>query len=449
MMEHKISIIGMGYVGLCTAVFFSIKGYKTITTELDPKKVELINRGIPPFYEPDLKEYLQKVVKNGFLKCIINNRDAILDTDITFITVGTPRNPDGSINLQYIEDVAHEIGEALRDKETYHLVVVRSTIIPGTTENMIIPIIEKYSRKVCGKDFGLCMNPEFLREGSALDDVFHPDRIVIGEYDLESGDMLDGLYRELYSDDVPPFFRTNIPTSEIIKYANNAFLATKISFINELANICERISKADITIVAKALGFDSRIAPSFLNAGLGYGGSCLPKDVEALIAFSKNSGYDPTLLQAVEKVNNTQPYRAVELARNLLGELVNKRIAVLGLAFKPNTDDIREAVSTKLINRLLSEGAKIVAYDPAAIKNARGIFGDWIDYAPSMIDCIQNAECCIISTEWDEFKKMKPEDFLKHMKNPIIIDGRRIYDPNSFSKKMKFAAIGLGPNPIR
>lgn len=444
MVSYSISIIGTGYVGLCTAVGFANKGYKVIASTNNPKKVDQINSGVPPFFEPGLEELTKKAVKNGYLKCTLGREGAVINTDISFIAVGTPSQTDGSINLQQIEGAAREIGGALNKKEAYHLVVVKSTVVPSTTQNIVKPVIEQYSNKQCGVDFGLCMNPEFLREGSAVQDTFHPDRIVIGEFDKKSGDILESLYREFYSEDNPPVIRTNLPTAELIKYANNSLLAAKISFINEVANICQRIPGTDVKTVAKGIGLDNRISPLFLNAGLGYGGSCFPKDIKALVAFSKSLGYDPSLLKAIEQVNKTQPQQAVKLAKKHLGDLKGKRIAILGLAFKPNTDDMREARSIPLINQLIKEDANVVAYDPVAVLNAKSIFGDKIKYASSAIECLKNAYCCIIVTEWEEFKKLKPEDFTQNMKQPILIDGRRIYDPKPFKEKLKFEAIGLG-----
>lgn len=444
MKPYSISIVGTGYVGLCTAVGFAIKGYKVITCTHDPEKAASINKGTPPIYEPNLEESLQEAVKNDYLTCMLDHEEAVQSTSITFIAAGTPSKADGSVDLQYIESSSREIGEALKKKETYHLVVVKSTVPPGTAENLVKPTIENHSGKHCGIDFGLCMNPEFLREGAALHDTLHPDRIVVGEYDKKSGDTLETLYRDFY-DEVPPLIRTNLATAELIKYANNAFLAAKISFINQIANICGKVPEADVTVVAKAIGLDKRIGPLFLNAGLGYGGSCLPKDVKALIAFSRSLGYNPVLFNSVEDVNNVQPYEAVKLARRLLGNLQGKRIAILGLSFKPDTDDMREAVSIKIIDKLLQEGASVVAHDPAATNNAKKIFRDRIEYAPSATKCISGADCSIIVTEWQQFKKLTPEDFIENMKKPILIDGRRIYDPKHFSQKLKFAAIGLGP----
>ena len=444
MTQQRISIVGTGYVGLCTAVGFASKGSKVITSTHNPEKVASIKKGIPPFYEPGLQELLQKTVTEGYLKCVLSREEAILNTDITFIAVGTPSQLDGSIDLRYIKSSAREIGEALKKKKTYHLVVVKSTVVPGTTQNIVKPAIEKHSNKQCGANFGLCVNPEVLREGSAVHDTLHPDRIIIGEHDKKSGDILETLYQDFYDEEMPPLIRTNPPTAELIKYANNAFLATKISFINQIASICEKIPGADVTVAAEAIGLDKRIGPLFLNAGWGYGGSCLPKDVKALIAFSKGLGYNPSLFDAVENVNKAQPYKAIELAKSLMGDLRGKRIAILGLAFKPNTDDMREAVSIKIINKLLEEGASIDAYDPAAIPNAKKIFGDQIGYASSAIKCLKGADCCILTTEWNEFKKLKPEDFIQNMRQPTLIDGRRIHNPKQFSQKLKFAAIGLG-----
>jgi len=442
--SHNISVVGTGYVGLCTAVGFASKGYKAITSTHDSEKASLINKGISPFFEPHLRELLQKVVKEGYLKCVLNREEAILNTDITFIAVATPKQPDGSINLQFIKEAACEIGDALKKKNGYHLAVVKSTVIPGTSETIVKPAIEKHSNKRCGNAFGLCMNPEFLREGSALEDTFYPDRIVVGEYDHKSGDILGALYKDFYKEDLPPIIRTTLSTAELIKYANNAFLATKISFINTIANLCKKIPGADVTTVAKAIGLDERIGPFFLNAGLGYGGSCFPKDVKALIAYSKGVGYDLKILNAVEEVNATQPLVAVELAEEMLGSLKDRRIAILGLAFKPNTDDMREAVSIKIIDKLLQERASVVAYDPIATRNAKEIFDNRITYASSEIECIKDADCCIVVTEWNEFKKLEPDDFIQSMRQPCLIDGRRIYDPKKFNSKLKFMAVGMG-----
>ena len=441
---HRISFIGMGYVGLCTAVCFASRGYQTILSTKDKAKADSVNMGISPFYEPDLDQMLRKAVNEEYLKAVLGREEAILRSNITFITVGTPSKPDGNIDLQFVHSAAVEIGGALKKKDSHHVVVVKSTVIPSTTEHVVKPLLERHSGKRCGKDFSLCVNPEFLREGSAIHDTLNPDRIIIGEHDKKSGDAIEDLYREFYGDKMPPTIRTNLPTAELIKYANNAFLATKISFINQIANICEKIPKIDVKTVARGIGLDKRIGQMFLNASLGYGGSCLPKDVKALIALSRSLGHDPVLIKAAEDVNRAQPYKAVELAKKALSDLKGKRIAILGLAFKPNTDDIRESISIKIIDRLLEDRASVIAYDPAAMTNSKKIFGTRISYASSAIECIKGADCCIIATEWDEFKQLKPDDFVQHMKTPVVVDGRRIYNPEEYSRNLKFTAIGLG-----
>ena len=438
-------MIGVGYVGLCTAVGFASKGYSVTASDSATEKVAKVLDGIPPFHEPGLQEMLKKSIRNGLLQCLVNGtEEAVLKTDITFVAVGTPSKPDGSIDLQFVEAAAHDIGKAIKQKNEYHLIAVKSTVIPGTTQNIIKPILENESGKKCGQDFGLCMNPEFLRQGSALADTSNPDRIVMGGNDKKSTATIENLYKNFYAPKVPPIIRTSLTTAELIKYASNAMLATKISSINTIANICEKIPGADVKAVAEAMGLDKRIGPLFLDAGLGYGGSCFPKDIKALIACSKAFGYTPELLESVEAINKTQPLKAVQFCRELLGNLEGKHIAILGLAFKPDTDDMREARVVPIVNQLLKEGASVTAYDPIAMPVAKTIFQSKIQYAPSAINCLKNTDCCIIVTEWAEFKKLTPEDFTKNMKQPNLIDGRRIYNPETFRKKMKFAAIGLG-----
>ena len=443
--KRKISVIGVGYVGLCTAVGFASQGYSVISSDVDVEKVAKIKEGIPPFHEPSLPEMLKKTIDNGKLTCLTSQtQKAVLETDITYIAVGTPSKSDGSIDLQFIETVSNDIGKALGQKGTYHVVVVKSTVVPGTAQNIVKPNLEKQSKKRCGEDFGLCMNPEFLRQGSAFQDTFNADRVVVGSFDKKAGDILEAMYREFYYPKTPPIIRTSLSTAELIKYANNAMLATKISFINTIANMCEKIPGADVKIVALSMGLDKRIGPLFLDAGLGYGGSCFPKDVKALIACSKAFGYTPELLESVENLNHTQPLKAVEFCKQQLGKLAGKNIAILGLAFKPDTDDMREARVIPIVNQLLLEGANIMAYDPVAINMAKLIFQNKIQYALSAISCLKNADAAILVTEWEEFKKLTPDDFLKSMKQPILIDGRRIYNPEIYSKKLNFTAIGLG-----
>ncbi len=441
---YKTSIIGAGYVGLCTAVCLANKGYKTTISDLKKDRIKLIQSGHPPFYEPHLSELLMKAVRSGDLLATSDREKAVLNSDITFITVGTPSKPDGTADLQYIRGSAEEIGRALREKDGYHLVVVKSTVPPGTTEYVVKPILEGASGKKVGENYGLCMNPEFMREGSAIHDILEPDRVIIGEYDERSGKTLETFYHGFYSGR-PHILRMGLASAEMVKYATNAFLATKVSFINSIASICEGVPNLNVTQVAKAVGMDHRISPLFLEAGCGFGGSCFPKDLRALIAFSKRLGYNPSLLEAVLEVNERQAMRIVELARRGLGDLKGKRVAILGLSFKPNTDDVREAPSIRIINLLLRGGASICAYDPMAIEKAKSIFNGRVDFARSSIECLRGADCCMVLTEWDEFKNLRPSTFMKYMKTPLVVDGRRIYDPSEFSEKLRYFAIGVGP----
>jgi UDPglucose 6-dehydrogenase len=442
----KISVIGVGYVGLCTAVGFASKGFSVTASDAIAEKAEKISHGIAPFHEPGLDELLNKSIQEGTLKALPNQtKQAIFDSDLTFIAVGTPSLQDGSIDLKYIEAASREIGEALKQKNAYHVVIVKSTVVPGTTQGIVKSTLEAVSGKRVGVDFGLCMNPEFLRQGNVFEDLFHPDRIVIGSQDQKAGNQVAALYEAFYGKDLPTIIRTSLATAELIKYASNSFLATKISFINTMANLCEKIPGADVKVVAAAMGMDKRIGGLFLNAGLGYGGSCFPKDIKALIAAAKTLGYPLELLEEVENVNHTQPLKAVTLCKELLGEpLEGKTVALLGLAFKADTDDMREARVIPIVEQLLKEGAVVKAYDPVAMDVAQGIFGDKITYAKSTMDCLWGADCAVLVTEWEEFKKLTPEDFISYMKTPILVDGRRIYNAKLFGEKMRFRAIGLG-----
>jgi len=442
-MVREISFFGLGYVGLTTAACLASRGFKVICYDVDEAKVDAVNSGRAPFFEPKLDELLRRAVREGNLRVVKNPESTILNSEVTFITVGTPSRDDGSIDLTYVENASRMIGEALRLKNGWHLVVVKSTVLPTTTENVVRRIIEEASGKRCSEEFGLCVNPEFLREGSAVEDTFKPDRIIIGEVDKRSGDYLEEIYREFYGDELPPIIRTNPVNAEMIKYANNAFLAMKVSFINMIANLCQKIPGADVEIVARGIGLDKRIGSLFLRAGAGWGGSCFRKDLEALLDYAIKNGVELPLIEATLKVNRSQPYRVVELARELIGGLNGRRISVLGLAFKPGTDDVRDAVSIKIVRKLLEDGAKVVVYDPKAMDNAKRIFGEDVEYASNVEECLKDSECAIIVTEWDEFRKLRPEDFIKLMKTPAVVDGRRIYDPEAYSRKLRFKAIGL------
>jgi UDPglucose 6-dehydrogenase len=444
MQTQKISVFGLGPVGLVTAVCFAKRGYEVVGVDPDSRRVELIQNAQAPFFEPSLDAYLTETIKNGKLKATSDSA-ANANSDFAYITVGTPSLADGNIDLTYIRSAAVAIGRSLRSKKEYQLVLVKSTVIPGTARDVVKPIIEEESGKLLGRSFGLCSNPEFLREGNAIYDSDFPDRIVIGgqQDDLN---RLEAFYREFYGDKTPPIIRTSFENAELTKYANNSFLALKVSFINMIANLCQKTTGADVEDVAKGIGLDKRIGALFLRSGLGWGGSCFPKDLKAMAAYGKKINVKTTLVDAAIDVNDNQPLKAIELARRLLGgNLRDKKIAVLGLAFKPDTDDIRGAVSIPMIKEILAAKAEVVAYDPAAMPNTKKILQNEIKYATNPVNCIDQADCCIIVTEWEEFKKILPAVFVEKMRRPIVVDGRRIYDPSAFRYAgVTFSAIGLG-----
>jgi UDPglucose 6-dehydrogenase len=441
----QISIFGLGPVGLVTAVCFARKGNQVIGIDPDGERLEKIRKKETPFFEPKLNQYLEETVADGTLS-VTNNASLNTNSDLAYIVVGTPSRKDGSMDFTYVRNAATAIGQSIRDSTHYQLVVVKSTVIPGTARTLVKPILQEESGKIAGKDFGLCSNPEFLREGNAVHDAESPDRIVIGSEDAEAITRLENFYKDFHGEPTPPVVRTTHENAELTKYANNAFLAMKVSFINTIANLAERTPSADVKAIARGIGLDKRIGSEFLNAGLGWGGSCFPKDLDALIRYSKATDYDPELIEAVVATNEKQKQKAVHLAKQALGSLKGKRIAILGLAFKPETDDMREAVSIPLIRSLLAEGANIVAYDPVAMQNARTIFRDTVSYAKDPAGCLDQADCCIIVTEWREFRTITPSTFLERMRRPVVIDGRRIYDAGQFSGAgIRFLAVGLGP----
>jgi len=441
-MKFSIGFIGLGYVGLTSAICFASKGYEVYGYDVDKEKINLINNGILPIYEKDLDIYFEKVKNKNFI-VTSDILDTIKNSNIIFITVGTPSNPDGSLNTKYIEDASKSIAISLKKIKEYKLIVVKSTVLPTTTENIVLKILEKESGLKCFEEFGLCVNPEFLREGEAVYDTFNPDRIIIGEEKKEDGDILINFYKDFYKENLPPILRTNFVNAELIKYVNNSFLAMKISFINMIANLCQKIKGADVEVVAKGIGLDKRIGSLFLKAGLGWGGSCFPKDLLAFNYFGKKLNVDFSLIEDTISINEKQPLKAIEICKEVLKDLKGKTISLLGLSFKPNTDDIRNAVSLKIINELIKEEAFIKVYDPKAMDNIKKIYQDRLYYSKNIYDCIYNSDCVIIITEWDEFKKLTYKDFIKYMRFPFIIDGRRLYNPKDFSDKLIYKAIGL------
>ena len=414
----RVGVIGLGYVGLVTAVTFAELGFKVLGNDIDTNKIELLKQKKSPIYEPGLDELLEKVIDSGNFEPTEDFSRTVRESDILFICVGTPTNPDGSPNLVYIEEVARGIAENLNG---YKLIVEKSTVPVGTAR-----WIERTIKLYAGKDadFDVASNPEFLREGNALHDTFNPDRIVIGAESERAKELLLKLYEKINA----PKLVVDINTAEIIKHASNAFLAMKISFINMVADLCERTG-ADVKLVADGMGYDKRIGRAFLNAGIGYGGSCFPKDVKAFHYIGTKNGADFSLLEKVEQINNSRIDRFMEHVKEALWYLKNKKVAIWGLSFKPNTDDIREAPSIKVVKRLLEEGADIYAYDPKAMENFRKLFPD-INYVNDKYDAVKDAHALLLITEWDEFKpdNVDFEKIKSLMRTPIIVDGRNIYD---------------------
>jgi UDPglucose 6-dehydrogenase len=447
MYKYSVSILGTGFIGLCSAACFANKDIKVLASTHNKKKATMINDGKAPFFEAGLQEMMIEIKKDNpeLLQCLTDPVEAVLGTDISMITQGTPMREDKSINLSFIESTANEIGEALKDDDKYHLVVVRSTVVPGTTRNLVGKIITEVSGKEPGKDFGLCMQPEFLAEGRSIEDTLHPDRIVIGEFDKKSGAMLQEFYEYFYGEHLKncSILRMNLESAELVKYGNNCLLSTKISYANEFANFAELVPNVDIVQVMKGVGLDYRLNHRFLGAGVGFGGSCFHKDVNAIKAWSKSKGYQSRLLEAVLGINDNQAIHIVEIAENLAGKLADKKVTLLGLSFKPGTDDMREAASIRVVNELRKRGVtNIVGYDPKALQTAEEELGNKIKYANSVEEALNDSDCALLITEWEEFKNLTPEVFKKHMKTPNLVDGRRIYDYEEFNKSLPFRAIG-------
>jgi UDPglucose 6-dehydrogenase len=441
----SVSIVGLGYVGLSTGVCLASRGIQVHGIDVDQAKLESILEGVVPFEEEGLEALLKSAVKEGLFLPGSDFHKAIQNSDITFLTVGTPSKADGSIDLGYLRSACKGVGQELRGKPEYHHVVVKSTAVPGTTQTVVRQELESSSRKKCGKDFGLASNPEFLREGSAVKDTMHPDAIVIGAVDKRTEGALLSLYKGFYRK-MPRVVSTSPANAELIKYAVNTFRATQLSFLNTFANLCSGIEGASVDEVAQGFTAITKADPRYLKAGLGYGGSCLPKDLRALVAYSRQAGVNPALLEAALSVNEVQPTVAIKMAQELVGTLNKKKVAVLGLAFKPNTDDVRESVAIRLVEGLLGEGAKVTVYDPKAMGNAKRVLEHRVVYAKGVLECIKDADCCIVATGWPEFAKVGPQEFKRLMRNPVVVDGRRILDEGAFrAEGVRFVTLGSGP----
>lgn len=430
----NICVVGTGYVGLVTGACFAEFGLNVTCVDNDTQKIELLQRGFPPFFEPGLEELIRKNLKEGGLAFTTEIDQAVSKALVIFIAVGTPAKKDGSVDMTYIDEVARSIGKNLNG---YKVIATKSTVPVGSGER-IRKLINQHSK---GKvNFDVVSNPEFLREGSAIEDFMRPNRVIIGASSDQAIAILKDLYSPLYLIETP-FVITNVETAEMIKYASNAFLATKISFINEIANICEKVG-ADVNIVAKGMGLDQRIGAKFLHAGPGYGGSCFPKDTAGIAKIAEKHGYRFEIIRSVMKVNEKQKERMVEKIKEAMGSLKGKNIAVLGLSFKPNTDDIREAPSLKIIPALQREGAKIRAYDPKAMEGAKKLFKE-IEYGKDAYDVAKESDALLIITEWNQFRNLDLNRLKKLMKTPVFIDLRNIYDaPKVREMGFKYFAVG-------
>jgi len=434
----RICIVGAGYVGLATGVMFGKLDHEVVIADIDESRVRIVNSGKSTFYEPSLERELARLVKSGSILATTDVKGAVSKSRFIFICVQTPSMPSGRIDIGPVKSAARTVALALRGSKDYSIVVVKSTVVPGTTDTVVRKIVETTSKRSAGKDFGLCMNPEFLQEGTALKDSMTPSRIVVGSIDERSGSSLMRLYSPIKSEKI----RTDLRTAEMIKYASNAFLATKISYANDIANMCVRLG-IDSDHVLSAVGKDPRIGPLFLKPGLGFGGSCLPKDVKALKDRVRQEGYRSRILDALLAVNDLQPGEAVWMLEREIGSLEGKRIAVLGLAFKGGVDDIRETRATPLIQALLSKRARVIAYDPMAMGQFIQVMPT-IDYASSAAECLRGADACIIQADWDAFKKLSRKEF-SEMRNAVVVDGRRCLNAAKVKKAgAKYIGIGYG-----
>lgn len=445
----KISIVGTGYVGLVSGVCLAEKGHDVTCVDVDASKVDRINAAIPPIHEKGLDEMLARVCGKNF-RATTDLRAAVMDSALSMIAVGTPFDGE-EIDLRFIRAAACQIGDILRDKPAYHVVIVKSTVVPGTTTDVVLPILEEASGRKAGADFGVGMNPEFLREGEAVQDFLFPDRIVIGGIDERTLDRMEELYQPFSGVDV---LRTNPRTAEMIKYTANSLLAAMISFSNEIGNLCATIPGVDVNEVMRGVHLDKRLSPilpdgtritpsftTYLEAGCGFGGSCFPKDVKALIAHGRKLGAGMELLDSVIRVNRAQPTRMLDLLGRHCEELEGVPVTVLGVAFKPGTDDIRESPALPVIHALLERGARVTAFDPVARAEAARHFGeDALHFADSLEEAVNGSRAVLLMTRWPEFNRL-PELLAAMDEAPVLIDGRRVIPRSAVTR---YEGIGIG-----
>lgn len=438
-MIKNISIVGLGKLGLCSAACFALKGFKVIGVDIDINKVNSVNQGKCPIDETDLPQILKKAKKN--LRATTDYEEAILNSDVTFIVVATPSQADGCFSNDYLEKSLHKIGEVLKKKKRYHLVVVTSTVMPMTVETVAKFILEKASGKKCPKDFGIAYNPEFIALGSVIHDFLNPDFLLIGEMSRKDGDILEEIYKKT-CDNTPRFARMTPLNAEITKITLNCYVTTKITFANSLASICERIKGADSHVIARAIGLDSRIGSKYIIPGLGFGGPCFPRDNVAFAAFARRLETKAKLAEMVDEVNRDQVLRVVNQANNLISKLKGNskdvNISVLGLSYKPNTPIIEDSQAISITQMLISEGYKVTVYDYQAMENTKGVLGDTVNYAKNPQECLKNADLAIIAVPCKGFKEI---DFKKVRKNLVILDCWRLLEG---IKEVKINFLGVG-----
>jgi UDPglucose 6-dehydrogenase len=437
----KITIVGTGYVGLVTGACFSEVGIDVTCVDIDKKKIENLKKGILPIWEPGLEDLVKRNTENGRLKFSTKLSESLDGVNIVFGAVGTPPDEDGSADLKYVIEVAREVG---RHADDYVLMVTKSTVPVGTAEKVRVALQEEITKRGVDVPFDVASNPEFLKEGAAVNDFLKPDRIVVGTDSDRAKKLMEKLYKPFTMNGHPVIFM-DIISSEMTKYAANSMLATKISFMNDIANLCEIVG-ANVNAVRKGIGSDRRIGRYFIYPGTGYGGSCFPKDVKALVKTAEEFGYDMAVLKAVEDVNQRQKSVLYAKAKKYYnGSLKGKTFGIWGLSFKPQTDDMREAPSLVIIEKLLAEGAKVKAYDPVAMEETKRILGDKIEYAEDKYDAILDTDGLFVVTEWPEFKMLNFKVLKKLLKEPVVFDGRNIYDVEEMkTNEFKYYGIGVG-----
>jgi len=439
----KVAIVGSGYVGLVTGTCFAEVGIEVTCVDIDQKKIDNLKNGIMPIYEPGLDEMVHRNMKKERLHFTTKIEEALEACEVIFSAVGTPPDEDGSADLQYVISVARDCGRYMKD---YLLIVTKSTVPVGTAEKVRKAVQEELDKRGVQIEFDVASNPEFLKEGAAIDDFLKPDRIVVGCNSARAEELLKALYKPFTLNGHPVIFM-DVVSAEMTKYAANSMLATKISFMNDVANLCEIVG-ADINMVRKGIGSDTRIGDKFIYPGVGYGGSCFPKDVKALIHTADDFNYPLRVLKAVEAVNDDQKLVLFnKMAKHYRANLAGKTVAMWGLSFKPQTDDMREAPSLVIIHALLAAGVKVKAYDPVAMHEAQRILGDQIYYAPDQYDALIDADCLMLVTEWPEFKFPNFEIIHKLLKDPVVFDGRNIYDIAEMKRKgFTYYCIGVDTN---